>query len=122
MKKILIISIISFCILFTFGCEESKFLRSGEVTCKQLEKVKNYENVKLIDVREADEYNEYHLDGAINIPYENIVAILSNDNISLETPIIVYCKSGKRSTEAYNSLKSAGYKHIYNLGAISKCN
>ena len=44
------------------------------------------------------------------------------NDVSLDTPIIVYCKSGTRSNNAYNSLKDAGYKHIYDLGSINNCN
>ena len=97
---------------------------SGKIKCKDIETILNYDNnPKLIDVRESDEYNEKHLDNAINIPYTNIVEdIKTLDNISLDTPIIVYCKSGARSSKAYDALKNAGYKYVYDLGSINNCN
>ena len=74
----------------------------------------------LIDVREDYEYNEKHLDNAINIPYTSIL-----DNIdkyaTIDSDIVLYCKSGKRASIAALTLKEAGYKHIYNLGGISNC-
>ena len=57
--------------------------------------------VKLVDVREADEYRQGYIIGAINIPVDSIkgdsiLADLPNYN----EPIIVYCLSGKRAQEA----------------------
>lgn len=116
MKKILIILSI---ILLT-GCSK---IESGKNTCEQKDVVLKEENAVIIDVRTKEEYKEFHMKDAINIPYENIVeTIKTKKEINEDTPIIVYCKSGARSNQAYNSLKQAGYKNVYDLGAISKCN
>lgn len=122
MKRILLLIVLFICLLGITGCSEDEFIRSGKISCTQKEKILKYENVKIIDVRAKEEYDERHLDNAINIPYENIVEEIKNDSsINKDTPIIVYCKSGARSEKAYNSLKDAGYNHIYNLGAITSC-
>ena len=42
--------------------------------------VKRNEDAIIIDVRTKEEYNEYHMKDAINIPYENIVETLEKDN------------------------------------------
>ena len=122
MKKILLMLI---CILLlTSGCENKKeeTIKPGKINCSEKDKILGYDNVVLIDVRTKEEYDEKHLDKAINIPYENIVEEIKKlDNINNDTHIIVYCKSGARSTNAYNSLIDAGYKNIYNLGAMSNC-
>ena len=121
MKKVLIIGLF---VLLICGCQSNSMKSNGKIKCKDIETILAYENnPKLIDVRTKEEYDEYHLDKAINIAYENIVDDIKNiENITLDTPIIVYCKSGTRSEKAYNSLKSAGYKHIYDLGSINNCN
>ena len=122
MKKVLLIIITVFLVVSTLGCENSKFIRSGKISCIQKEKIMNYESIKIIDVRTQEEYNERHLDNAINIPYESIVDKLKEDSsINKDTPIIVYCRSGNRSSQAYNSLKNDGYNHIYDLGSIESC-
>lgn len=116
MKKILILLSI---ILLT-GCQD---LKTGKISCEQKDIVLEDKNAIIIDVRTKEEYKEYHMKNAINIPYEKIVeTINSTKEISKETPIIVYCKSGARSKKAYDSLVEAGYKKVYNLGAISNCN
>ena len=121
MKKIVILIV---CVLLLCSCSNNSMKSSGKIKCKDIDTILKYDNnPRLIDVRESDEYNEKHLDNAINIPYTNIVEdIKTLDNISLETPIIVYCKSGARSNKAYEALKNAGYKYVYDLGSINNCN
>lgn len=78
------------------------------------ELIKNNADVVLLDVRSMQEYEEYHLNGAINIPlYElrsKAEAILSKNNI-----IIVYCQSGIRSKKACKCLEDFGYENLYHL-------
>ena len=120
MKKYILL--IGICLLFC-GCQNNSMKSSGKIKCNDINTILSYENnPKLIDVRTKDEYDEYHLDNAINIPFDSIGEDIKNvENISLDTPIIVYCKSGARSSQAYSTLKGAGYKNVYDLGAISNC-
>ena len=122
-KKFLILVVV---LLLLVGCgkKEEKEIKSGKVTCGQMKTIMKYDNNPvLIDVRTAEEYAEGHLDDAINIPYDVIVnpGVTTMENIKEDTPIVVYCKSGNRSGQAYNSLKMAGYKNVYDLGAMSNC-
>jgi len=75
--------------------------------CEAVELIKNNSDVVLLDVRSIQEYEEYHLNYAINIPlYElrsKAESILSKNNI-----IIVYCQSGKRSKKACKCLERFG--------------
>ena len=117
MKKILFLAIFSI-LLFT-GC--GKTLESGVVTCTQKNELLSHNKAILIDVRTNSEYLEGHLDNSINIPYDSIVSGVKSKNISLNDFIIVYCKSGGRSSKAFEALKEAGYKNVYDLGAITNC-
>ena len=80
------------------------------------------DNSILIDVRTKDEYEENHLADAINIPLDKInEKIKDYEEIKIDTNIIVYCKSGIRSSKAANILNKLEYKNIHDLGAISNC-
>lgn len=73
---------------------------------------------QLIDVRTAAEYAEGHITDAINLPLQDI------QNGTLPTaakdkPIYVYCRSGNRSSQAAELLKTAGYSQVIDLGAIA---
>ena len=114
MKKI----IIMFMMILLCGCS-SNVKESGKITCDEMN---NINNPIIIDIRTNEEYNEFHLDNAINIPYDNILNdIKQYDYINKDTNIIVYCKSGARSNKAYETLKNNGYNHVYDIGSINNC-
>ena len=80
------------------------------------------DNSILLDVRTIEEYNDGHLEGSINIPYNEIeTRIKEISSINKDTKIIVYCKSGNRSSKAFDILKKLGYLNIYDLGSINSC-
>ena len=55
-----------------------------------------------------------HVKDSINIPYNEIN---KNSDIDKNKIILVYCRSGKRSNMAYQTLKDLGYE-VYDLGSI----
>lgn len=69
----------------------------------------------LLDVRSILEYNEYHLSGAICIPYYEVSNKITNIIEDKNQLIIVYCQSGARSKSAISTLKKMGYTNVYEL-------
>ena len=72
-------------------------------------------DVKIIDVREADEINNDSLPGSINIPLNDL-----NKQINKVVPyknqtILVYCATGSRSIYACQILADYGYNKVYIL-------
>lgn len=67
----------------------------------------------IIDVRTAAEFNDGHLDSAINIPYQQIATIVTHYPDKAQ-PILLYCKSGRRAEIAATALEKLGYTAIYN--------
>jgi phage shock protein E len=84
---------------------------------QNLKKILQQENVSLIDVRHPWEFDEGHINGAINIPLDQVPARV-NDFKKLNGPAILYCRSGSRSAMAVNMLRQAGISHIYNGGGL----
>lgn len=72
----------------------------------------------LIDVRTSDEFKLSHIENAINIQWEDIL-IISND-VSKDTKIYLYCRSGNRSQKATDILLNAGFDKVENLGGIQE--
>lgn len=64
----------------------------------------------LVDVRTPEEYAAKHVDGAKNIPVDEIDTRLSE--IPKDKPVVVYCHSGARSATAAKVLRGAGYDVI----------
>lgn len=73
---------------------------------------------QMVDVRTPEEYASGHIDGAINLPLQDIQAGTS-PSAGKDKPVYVYCRSGNRSGQATIILKDAGYKNIIDLGAIT---
>lgn len=72
----------------------------------------------VIDVREPSELEENgHIPGAVNIPVKTIVDNMALIPADLDAPIIVYCKSGTRSTFAWSILNMLGYTNVRNMTA-----
>ncbi|PXV58440.1 NADPH-dependent 2,4-dienoyl-CoA reductase/sulfur reductase-like enzyme [Dysgonomonas alginatilytica] len=67
----------------------------------------------LIDVRTSGEFQFAHIDGAVNIPVDDIRSRLSE--ISKDKKIVVYCAVGLRGYLASRILLQNGYTNIYNL-------
>lgn len=77
-----------------------------------VEELKNKENPYILDVRTVEEYNLSHIDGAINIPLDELRENLEKLEKSKE--IIVHCHSGLRSYLACRILQQKGY-NVKNL-------
>ncbi len=72
----------------------------------------------LLDVRTQDEFDQGHIPGSALLPYDEIQARADELPADKAMPIIVYCRSGRRSAIAAESLKALGYTEIYDLGGI----
>lgn len=69
--------------------------------------------VTLVDVRTADEFGLGHIEGAVNVPLDDLRERLSE--IPTGKPVWVYCGVGLRGYLASNILKANGYKEVRNL-------
>ena len=77
------------------------------------------EGARLLDVRTPGEFASGHLDGALNIPVEDLGGKLKAVGPK-DKPVIVYCASGSRSAMAASLLKRSGWATVKNLGAMSR--
>jgi len=71
-----------------------------------------------IDVRTADEYGQGHVTEAVNIPYGEIVGRIGEVTTDKNAQIYVYCRSGRRSGIAKDSLENAGFTRVVNAGGL----
>jgi len=68
----------------------------------------------LIDVRTPQEFAQGHINGAINIPWEETSTLMSAIGNDKHRPVVVYCRSGNRSGKAKAVLERQGYTDIFN--------
>jgi C1A family cysteine protease len=74
--------------------------------------------ITVIDVRNFDEYNTYHMSGAINIPLSEFgctSCLFNKLKSSKDNILIVYCQDGDKSPFARELLIENGFQNVYNL-------
>ena len=69
----------------------------------------------IIDVRERQEFKSGHVRGAVNIPVKEIMRGSSKlHGVPKDAEIILYCKSGSRSSLAIDALRAQGFSSLVN--------
>lgn len=74
--------------------------------------------MKIIDVREIDEWNEGHRSDALHIPLSCFLESVDEAQLSLDEEIGIMCASGARSQKAVGIMKEKGYRNVTNIGGI----
>ncbi|MCL7414553.1 MAG: rhodanese-like domain-containing protein [ANME-2 cluster archaeon] len=114
--KIIIILLLSISVL---GCL-SVFTEDIEYTNVEVDEAKimvDSGEYFLLDVRTQEEYDAGHIEGAVLIPYDELPDRL--DEVPNDLPILVYCRTARRSAIASTTLTDNGYPDVYNmLGGI----
>jgi len=107
MKKL---ALLSLCFLPLVACSQKN------LTISKSEKLMNTKpNLQIVDVRTPHEFDSVAIVNAINIDVRNQNFEKNIATISKETPILVYCRSGRRSTTAMNIMLGLGFKEVYNM-------
>lgn len=89
-------------------------------TIEVKQKLNSNPKIQFVDVREKEEFEDYNI-GALNLPLSKLDILL--DQLKKNIPVIVHCKSGKRSLKALDILKKNSFKEVYNLkGGIKNWN
>lgn len=120
MKKVIIALM---CLILLTGCNNAtknneqtsnnkEYISGSEIN----EIIKNNDYI-IVDVRTKQEYQEEHIVNAINIPYD----VIANSSLDKDKIVLLYCKSGKRASIAYQALHDIGYQ-VYNMGGIADIN
>ena len=90
-----------------------------QITAEEAKRIMDSEEKHIIlDVREQNEYDEGHIKGAILIPYTEIENKAEEMLPDKDAQILVYCRSGRRSKIASESLAKLGYTNIKEFGGI----
>ena len=65
------------------------------------------ENVMIIDLRDREEYEMSHFEGAVNIPYEDLDLC---DDLPAHKTLVLYCDRGSASLLAARELMQRGFR------------
>jgi len=79
------------------------------------EKIGTCAGAKIIDVREADEFREGHLPGAVFIPRGFLELRIEDAAPDRDQELVLYCAGGSRSLFAAHNLQELGYKNVLSM-------
>jgi rhodanese-related sulfurtransferase len=85
--------------------------------------VENRSNPKFIvlDVRTPQEFAESRLENALNLDYHSNNFEAEISKLSRDGKYLVYCRSGRRSSNAVKLMDNLGFKDVKNMqGGITK--
>jgi rhodanese-related sulfurtransferase len=75
--------------------------------------------VKVVDVRTPAEFAGGHVPGALNIPHDQMAA-RAGEIGPPTTPVLLYCRTGRRTQVALEALRAKGFTEIYDMQAYEK--
>lgn len=76
------------------------------------------QGASLVDVRTREEFAAGHVQGAVNIPVQELERRIG-ELPDKAKPVVVYCRSGARSRSAASLLRQRGYTAVHDLGPMS---
>lgn len=115
-KRAIYLTAMTMCITQASGCNNNDI---PSVTAPEFEQQIKADSVQLLDVRTPEEYAEGHIAGAINIDVQaNDFQQIAEKELSKDSTILVYCRSGRRSLDAAEILTRLGYRVVNLKGGI----
>lgn len=99
-----------------FGIFKNLFGKTDNNQLKEAIKDKAF----LVDVRTPGEFSGGSVKGAVNIPLDKVPAQLSK--FKGKKNIVVFCRSGNRSSQAKSILENNGFQNVINGGTWNNVN
>ena len=110
-KKLLIMSVVSSFTPGAMACTSSDSIKT--VSAPVFSNAVSHPAVQVVDVRDATEYAEGHIEGSVNLNVNSADFVeKANTALRKSEPVYVYCRSGKRSLKAAELLAKEGYMVI----------
>jgi rhodanese-related sulfurtransferase len=86
----------------------------GDVSVQEARQlIEKKKKLTIVDVRTISEYNEGHIENAINLPVQELSDRL--DELNKNDELLIYCRTGNRSSTAVDILSNAGFNKIFHM-------
>ncbi len=105
----------TFTFFMFFSCGINNDIPINQMNSDELLDFIEINSAVLVDVRTHDEYNSGYIENSLNIDYLSNNFSKNVEKLDKNIPIVLYCRSGKRSSLSANKLSELGFKEIYNL-------
>ena len=116
MKKLIFLLL---AVMLLTACGQNKEAAYVNITAEEAKQIMDTEEGYIIlDTRTQEEYDEGHIPGAIQISHDEIEEKAEGMLPDKDQLILVYCRSGRRSKIAAETLVELGYTNIKEFGGI----
>jgi len=109
-------------IIFLFACgtdtqnTTQSATADGKIAIPQFDQLlTKTSQAQLVDVRTPSEFSGGHLDGAININFNDASFDTRIGQLDKAKPVFIYCQAGGRSGKAYKKMKAMGFETVYDM-------
>jgi rhodanese-related sulfurtransferase len=109
---VIVVIIAGIYLLITPQPQTSSNKIASEVTVEEASKLRE-EGAFILDVREKDEWIQFHIPGATLIPLETLPNELTG--LPKDKTIVVVCRTGRRSAEGRDILLNAGFTNVTSM-------
>lgn len=116
MKKLILLLL---AVMLLTACGQNKEAAYVNITAEEAKQIMDTEEGYIIlDTRTQEEYDEGHIPGAIQISHDEIEEKAEGMLPDKDQLLLVYCRSGRRSKLAAETLVELGYTNIKEFGGI----
>ncbi|MBT8268659.1 MAG: rhodanese-like domain-containing protein, partial [Bacteroidia bacterium] len=85
------------------------------ISPQEMQDLRNMDDVQLVDIRTPEEYKDGYIDGFQNIDYFSNSFEQDIQGLDKSKPVVVYCRSGRRTAKCTKKMIEAGFVKIYDL-------
>ena len=107
-----------FLVIVTLAVSSPCVLAHTNITAQQArDLIDSTSDLVIVDVREPYEYcdDRGHIPGALNYPWSSGILQARYEELPMDGPVLVVCRSGVRSNQAANFLDSKGFSMVYDM-------
>lgn len=112
---IVLLAALSGCISTTKSPEKAQYV---DISVQQGKEMIDSGDVFILDVRTREEYDAGHIKGSTRIPIQDLSSQELEkrlNEIPTDKKILVYCRTGHRSSQASEILVNNGFSEVYNM-------
>ena len=101
--------------LTLLNCKQSAAQQSTLLEPQEFKEFLSANEVLLVDVRTPREFNSGHIENAININFLSAEFEKEIQKLDSTKTLVIYCRSGNRSSKSTSKFVKAGFKQFYDL-------
>ena len=98
--------------------EPPQVIAHQQISSQEAQRMMDYYDVIILDVRTQEEFDGGHIQDAIVLPYDEIAERAESVIADRQQIVLIYCRTGRRSEIAARSLVYMGFTRVYDFGGI----